>query len=734
MESPTRERSYHLRNILESIRNKAEFADAVLPFYILVAVRQYFWGIENDLLAWTLSISASLALFCLYFSTKRSPLPTTMLFWPIVALPLLLIYALRAPFVDVSFDVLNYHIISSQRALHDSLSIPGDFFPIPPVNPMPDMLTGISRYILGYRLGTAVNYLVLIWSGLIIERILRPRVARSWIRCTAVLAILFTEHLLFMINNYMVDLLALPLLLYATYLVITNRNRFPINDHELILLPALLGMSFAFKLTNAAFVIPIGLFYILNLVRSRQLTLKLVLVSSAVFLAPVLVFFIHLYRETGILIFIHYFEPAYWWWGPHGFLQTLAWPILHPLYPERLSELNVYSGRISAGVIAAILSVLLWRKKDEVRPLCFFLLFGSFLWSVGTGYIRYGFYLELIAGTIIVLALSRIAVSLANTFSGKLVFCLSIVLIAVQFCFAAVFVYKLEWSLRPSVFQAPHPYLEEARDLLSDRSLQEYLPDRERTLFERVEVWLNSDFKTRGIQVLLKPEAPVINVEPQYLQTSEGRMRFDQTLLQAEEKGKYSFCRLATFNPVRTYLGTVGLRVTEITPVTVPFFSNHTQINMLLFQVVSSQKTKSGPQTITNQPLPPGGFKARLSLTTPLTSLRRREKALIYVRVMNESHETWPMQNGPSGKYRVSIRNRWFTQEGVGEGGLDGLCTLPNDLQPGEEIEVPIVITAPNKSGNYLLKLDALQEGVGWFEEMGSQPSETKIRVAGRRR
>ena len=50
---------------------------------------------------------------------------------------------------------------------------------------------------------------------------------------------------------------------------------------------------------------------------------------------------------------------------------------------------------------------------------------------------------------------------------------------------------------------------------------------------------------------------------------------------------------------------------------------------------------------------------------------------------------------------------------------------LPETLKPGEHVEVPIEIVAPEAPGHYTLKFDLVSEGIDWFEACGS-PTTTK--------
>ncbi|PYS37085.1 MAG: hypothetical protein DMF71_19230 [Acidobacteria bacterium] len=189
---------------------RVEFGDLLLIFYFVVLIRQWFWGLENRA-AWCVTIPLAVAFWVVYVSTKAASDRPSASFWLIVALPLLFVYLLRAPFPDASFDVWSLRLFHGERGLRGFIYHPGEFFPTSaPFNPTPDMLTGIFRYLLGYRLGTIVNFLALLWTGTILEKFLRPYIFRSWMRAISVVLVLFTEHILFEINNYMPDLLALP--------------------------------------------------------------------------------------------------------------------------------------------------------------------------------------------------------------------------------------------------------------------------------------------------------------------------------------------------------------------------------------------------------------------------------------------------------------------------------------------------------------------------------------------
>ncbi|HLL75931.1 MAG TPA: hypothetical protein VK421_11805, partial [Pyrinomonadaceae bacterium] len=186
------------RRLAVDFAGRVEWADGVLLLYVASVAREYFWLVGSNWLAWPLTVISSAAVVCLYAATRGRREATGRQFWLAVALPLLAIYLARAFLPDTSFDVLNYRLLHSERAMAGPLLAPGDWFPTPsPFNPAPDIVTGISRRLLGYRLGTVINLLAILWAAQIVERLLRPYVRGDWARAACVLLVCLAEHVLF---------------------------------------------------------------------------------------------------------------------------------------------------------------------------------------------------------------------------------------------------------------------------------------------------------------------------------------------------------------------------------------------------------------------------------------------------------------------------------------------------------------------------------------------------------
>src|ERR1700749_45012 len=97
-ESEIRNQKSEVERLARRVREfsrRFEFGDALLVFYFVVLVRQWFWPLENTA-GWSLTVTLALAVWCFYVSTKREATGhISKSFWLVVALPLLLVYLLR---------------------------------------------------------------------------------------------------------------------------------------------------------------------------------------------------------------------------------------------------------------------------------------------------------------------------------------------------------------------------------------------------------------------------------------------------------------------------------------------------------------------------------------------------------------------------------------------------------------------------------------------------------------
>jgi hypothetical protein len=749
-----------IQRVISELRSKLELSDLFIFLCLLVFIRQYMWLVHANRLAWAFTLALAAVVWIMHLRMKEAvEEKTPRLFWLIVALPLLFIFALKFALPDISFDVLNHRLIQSERGLRGPLFMPGDFFPtILPFNPASDMLTGISRHLLGYRLGTLINYLSLLSAGAVLNKLLRPFIENVRWRCLGILLALYTEHILFEINNYMVDLLTLPLLLEATRLALREDGDTKQLSRDLIYAAIYLGACVAFKLTNVVAVVPIAFLFAYRILRKyswfdRDVLLRVV-VAVVVGLLPIAPHAIYIFRTTGSPVFPLYnkiFGSPFWpqmniaegRFGPESLWQTLVWPVVMFFRPERIAELPVYSGRLTVGFIAAVICLLLPGIHRRIRLLSISLLLGSLFWSVSVGYIRYALYLEVLSGIILVYLVSfarRLAAQVGRTPRAITLALLSLLvcILAVQFVAASRYAYGYEWSMRPAFFKQPGAHRKDLRFVFRDRRLIDFLAEGDKALIPEVGVWVVSNIKMNGIQVLLRNDVPMIAVNNlQYFDTPQSRERFAKALDQVRGRRMFSLSLIADLSESLDLLKRRGLQPVQVTPLTVPFFSKYTLFYMALIEVAPASKPqppkRTSPESVATEshaPLNDDAFRAIITMPAPPSRLRAGQKQTIQVVVKNASDYLWAARGEPGGKFFLNAGNVWFEADGEKlVNNLDGRTTILHDLYPGEEAHLTLQITVPATPGEYVLEIDMVQEGVGWFKDKGSTPLRLRVQV-----
>lgn len=736
-------RHWQIAGIVAGVLQRCEFGDLLLYLYLVTVARQCFWLVPNNRIAWALTCILAGFVWFWYVATKEVGPRSSKQIWLVAGLPLFFVYAMRVVFLDVSFDVLNYHLFLSERALRGPLLLPGDFFPTPaPYNPAPQMLTGIFRFYLGYRLGTIVNFLALLWTAQVLDKLLRPYVRNNWHRAIAVLLCLLAEHLLFEINNYMVDLIALPLTLEATRLALIV-DRWENYRRRLVRIGFLFGLALTMKLTNAAMVAPIMLgcaYFTFFKFRPRLQSLATtVLLTLIAMVAPLLPYSIFIYGETRSPLFPVYngiFKSPYWplsgiWdprWGPRGIREVLLWPLLLRSKPERLSEMSVYSGRVTIAVIIIVLCLFVWRRRMDATTLalCVMALLSALLWSLTTGYIRYGLHLEVLSGVLIVILAAQLwnsswsAQGLRRTLATLLMFAL-----VAQAALASRYIFRKEWSMRHTVFSDSDDYWKSTQYLMHDHSLRKYLNDEERAMYDGVEVWVVSGMKTVGFEALLNGKVPFISVRtPEYF-TPAGIEKFNDAFDQAEGKKVWSLCLAEDFDETLNLLPTLGLEQGQVKPVEIPFFSPLYRVPMYFFEVkrIHRLDPKEGRLAPTNPlAMPDGSYRATISAIEAPDVFSPGEKRKVIVQAINAGSGVWPWQAPQGWMNVVTVGNRWLNADGLGVvSEVDGRTALPHDLKPGDKANLVLIVTAPQSEGQYVLEIDMVHEGVTWFSQRGSQ-------------
>jgi hypothetical protein len=593
---------------------------------------------------------------------------------------------------------------------------------------------------LGFRLGTILNLLALLWAAQIVDQILRKVISHSWLRRFGVLLIVLIESILFEISTYMVDILTLPLLLQATLLTLEedeSQNRRSNSVH----IAFLLGLSLAFKLTNLAVVLPIlGIHAYQLILGPRRIHFKKFAKTAALmfvtFVAPMLPFTIYIYSWTGNPVFPaanSFFQSPYWpthggWddrWGPHGVWETIVWPVLVWFRPERHSELGVYSGRLSFGFVIALCGLIFLWRNSRVRLLCILLVSSALLWSaLAMGYGRYGLFEDLLAGIVVITVsaslLARIswpAVSWRTAVAAALC-----TVLAAQAFVAGFYTLKFEWGGRNTLFANSLSYMDHAKLMLRDRSLKSYLSEEDRVRVDKVGVWLETGQKSTGVEALLNPGVPVVAIrQKEFFHTRESWRRFTETVNAFQGKNMYSLCLNADWPLAKQAIASRGLELGSVTPISVPFFSHTNVLGMMLIEVLLPQDPEARKNFETawmKAAFAAADYRQEIVALNPPSVMRAGQKIEIQFKLKNLGSETWPATGDKDYRYLIDMGNHWIRN---GVATEDARALLSSNLAPGAETELKMLITAPATPGEYTLEFDMVHEGVTWFRERGAK-------------
>lgn len=575
-------------------------------------VRQALWLVPGTVLPLLASAFGGAAIAVVVRRSAASRPTPPRLFWLVVALPILVLWALRAPLPDLGYDTLNYHLMHGQKAWMGPLFPPGDFYPyyFPFLNPAGDMVTALFRFVLGYRGGTVASALALVWTGEVLWRLLAPVLKGERTRAAAVLAAIATEGTLWEVSGYMVDLLPLPILLEALTLALSTPPETGKLPRRSAVLGLLLGAAVALKLTNLVFALPVGLVALLrwrSSFRSVRPAIAALGAGAVAFVLPVAPHALVLTLRHGSPVFPHFnalfrspdFPPLDikdGRWGPVSARDALAWTVTSAFRPERLSEFTLTTGRLALGWVVALGALLFLRRDGFVRAIAFVAVAGGVLWSFGTGYYRYGLFGELAGSLAVVLVAARLAGSFgAAAASGaappspaaaRAAAAVLAVVLAAQTGRAFFLALRSDWSGRPTVLHALRDSSREMRHVLADRDLASFLPPEWKATLAADLVWVDATPKVNGIMTFLSPRSPMIGLQTEdLLAVQPNLVRLDEALRASAGRPAFSLAFAEDAARAEERLFRLGFPVLGTAPVSFPFFSEERRIDLVLFSV-----------------------------------------------------------------------------------------------------------------------------------------------------
>ncbi len=148
----------------------------------------------------------------------------------------------------------------------------------------------------------------------------------------------------------------------------------------------------------------------------------------------------------------------------------------------------------------------------------------------------------------------------------------------------------------------------------------------------------------------------------------------------------------------------------------------------------AASATAAKPQSVPAVQQPPAGpkltdFSCAISISgVPAEIKLGGEYPVIKVKVTNKSKTAWPaLLPGRSAINAVNLAYHWVQGDAPPQESSRALLTA--DVKPGQTVSAELPIReVPAKAGDYVLRVEPLQEAVGWFSGLDGCKAETKVR------
>lgn len=486
-----------------------------LIFFVLIAL--YFWlkdltalffyligSDSSNLKVYSTVISILLfggILYLLKISIfKKIPLPTIKeVFQPerkkewllllLVSLPLLALGLIRCIYPDHTWDTYHYELYLQEFNFNESKTNftaggKGTY-----LFPLSERIIGLFRYILGYRLGSIFNVLLLITILISCYDFTKKFISvygptfkyAVIIPALFALYIVLADNTLFNIGSYKTDLQGIPFLLELVHIIYFGTRYSKKVTYLLFFL--LVSFIITFKITFLPFA---GIFSIIFLFKNYKNFHPAFLLSIPVItlLFPS-IYMLYSGIETGnpvYPLFNKYFKAPSFYpenfkdgrWGPTTITETLYFHIITFFDRTRVSEWRLFSYRYLLGYLTCVgvITFYLLRFKRNKNNLFYkqlvllsmIALLIDFSWAITTGYARYGIILEVLYGLIITLLLISIKEKISSV----------LLIFAILFQFATTFQnmfvkqINLSWHEYKDLFYNKELFKENAGLILHD--------------------------------------------------------------------------------------------------------------------------------------------------------------------------------------------------------------------------------------------------------------------------
>jgi hypothetical protein len=344
----------------------------------------------------------------------------------LVSLPIIGLGLVRSVYPDQGFDTIHYELYLQdfdfrENKINFAAGGKATYF-----FPLSERVFGFFRHLLGFRLGTLCDVLLLVTIIVSSYDFIKNFLAQyapnlkinNIIPALFSLYIVLADNALFNVGSYKTDLIGIPFLLELLHLIFFGTHYS--KKVTYLIFFGIASLTVAFKITNIPVVGLLGvIFFLKNL---KTLPPALLLTIPLITLLFPGIYLLYNELETGNPVFPLYNDlihsPLFAQvsikdtrWGPITNLEALYYHITCLFDKTRISEWQLYSYRFLLGYLTSIGIVIFYlvglRKNKtnlfikQLTFLCLIALAADYFWAITTGYSRYGIFQEVVYGIIV---------------------------------------------------------------------------------------------------------------------------------------------------------------------------------------------------------------------------------------------------------------------------------------------------------------------------------------------
>lgn len=347
----------------------------------------------------------------------------------IFLIPFIIYIVFSIVFPDLSWDTRSYHIYLQENCFLDKINI--DFFAGRNLNSflfaLGDRIHFLFRTCLGYRLGTIMSYyliLILFYQvKLFLKNIIKNK-KDSFISFFSIFPVI-SSIIFSYTGTYYIDNFSL-IFLMEIFLIILIEENILTNKIKIYFLSILTGIAISIKITNAIFLILLGIYFILkNYKDLRNIKIYDYIALIFCFIIPWGIYAIDNYIQTGNPVFPYYnnifkselFMENSWKdtnFGPENIIQFLIWPVYIVFNPSRAFDTKFVDFTWAIGFISVISYIIYSIKNKKIINNKLFVLsliifINYYLWEKFLiGYVRYATILLVLSLIVTIVIIDKI--------------------------------------------------------------------------------------------------------------------------------------------------------------------------------------------------------------------------------------------------------------------------------------------------------------------------------------